>query len=255
MPTVNTARGEIWFADHRREAPAPTALLIHGAGSSHLSFPREMRRHPGFNAILPDLPGHGRSPGPGRAEIRGYALDMAALLDALAVSSAVLIGHSMGGAIALWLAVHQPQRVSALVLAGSGARLPVNPALIASIVDDPPATIKRMLRWMWAKNAPAEEIAQSAEIMLATDPTVLQRDFIACDNFDIRHELSAIRAPTLVMAGEQDKMTPPKLSEELARSISGAESVVVPAAGHMLLLEQPAESAAAIGDWLHHASG
>ena len=59
---------------------------------------------------MPDLPGHGKSAGTGRSDIADYALDMLALLDALEIESALLVGHSMGGAIALWLALEHGDR-------------------------------------------------------------------------------------------------------------------------------------------------
>ena len=164
MPGVNTSRGRLWIADHRRQRQRPAALFIHGAGGSHLSFPAALRQLPSISPILVDLPGHGRSPGAGRASIADYALDIVALLDALAIDSAIMLGHSMGGAVAQWLALEHAARVDALVLAGTGARLPVNPALIQGVIDDPGATISSIVRWMWARQAPDHLKRQTAEI-------------------------------------------------------------------------------------------
>lgn len=255
MPTVTTARGRMWIADHRRGSGGATAILIHGAGGSHLSFPKELRRLTALNSILVDLSGHGKSGGGGQQEISEYALDIIALMDALGLDSAILIGHSMGGAIALWLGRHHPERVSALVLAGTGARLPVNPALIASIVTDTNSTIDKIGAWMWSDEASVDQVARSAAIIRATDPPILQRDFIACDRFDIRECLPKIMAPALVIAGERDKMTPPALSEELAQGLPKARLFLAHRAGHMMLLERSAETVAAIEAWLAQARG
>lgn len=250
MPQIRTARGSLWIADHRRGSEAPAALFIHGAGGSHLSFPAALRQLRSISPILVDLPGHGVSAGPGRSSIADYALDIVALLDALAIDSAIVLGHSMGGAIAQWLALEYAARVSALVLAGSGPRLPVNPALISGIVEDPQATISNLVRWMWAKQAPADSKQQSADIMLATDPAVIRGDFLACDSFDVSRRLAEIAVPTLILAGEQDKMTPLALSRELSRGIAESELAILPNAGHMMLLEQPERSAEFIDAWL-----
>ena len=180
----------------------PAAVLIHGAGGSHLSFPAELRQLQSFAPILVDLPGHGASAGPGRDSIADYALDIVALLDALELETAIALGHSMGGAIAQWLALEHADRVSAIVLAGSGARLPVNQELITDIVADAPATIRAIVRWMWSKEATEDLRRQSADIMRATDPSVVQADFIACDNFDVSRRLADIAIPTLILAGE-----------------------------------------------------
>lgn len=255
MPKIKTARGEIWFADHRSTRSAPAAILIHGAGGSHLSFPDELRRHASWSAIVPDLPGHGKSAGTERSQIADYALDVLALMDALKIESALLAGHSMGGAIAQWLALEHGNRVQGLALICTGARLPVNPALIDAIVTQPAATIKRLLRWMWSPDAPTELVAASAAILKETKPLVMQRDFLACARFDIRARLPDINAPTLVIAGEADKMTPPALSEELVAKVADAKLVALAGGSHMAHLEHAAATAAAISDWLAGYSG
>ncbi len=253
MPAVNTARGRIWIADHRRKTSKPAALFIHGAGGSHLSFPAALRQLRSISPILVDLPGHGASPGPGRASIADYALDIVALLDALSLDAVIVLGQSMGGAIAQWLALEHAERIRALVLAGTGARLPVNPALIAGVVQAPEATVRNIVRWMWSRRAPEALKRQSADIMLATDPAVIRSDFIACDSFKVSRRLAEIAAPTLILASEQDKLTPLSLSRELAQGIAGSELAVVPNAGHMLLLEQPDRCAELVDAWLKRA--
>ena len=253
MPGVDTARGRLWIADHRRQPDQPTALFIHGAGGSHLSFPAALRQLPAIAPILVDLPGHGASAGPGRASVADYALDIVALLDALSIDSVIVLGHSMGGAIAQWLALEHAARTDALVLAGTGPRLPVNPALITGIVEASEATISGIVRWMWSKQAAEDLKQQSADIMLATEPTVIQADFMACDRFDVSLRLADIAVPTLILAGESDKMTPLSLSQALARGIAGSELAVVGDAGHMMLLEQPDHSAELMAAWLERA--
>lgn len=255
MPKIKTARGEIWFADHRSRRATPAALLIHGAGGSHLSFPDELRRQAAWNAIVPDLPGHGKSAGAGRGQIADYALDMLALLDALKIECALLVGHSMGAAIAQWLALEHGNRIQGLALICSGARLPVNPALIDSLAVQPAETTERLLRWMWSPDAPTELVATSAAILQQTRLAVVQQDFWACARFDIRARLGDIHAPTLVIAGESDKMTPPALSEELAAKLPNAKLVMLDGGSHMAHLEAPSATAAAITDWLAAYNG
>ena len=250
MPRVMTPRGEMWIADHRRQNDVPTAIFIHGAGGSHLSFPGELRQLDSAQPALVDLPGHGASAGPGRNSIADYALDIVALMDILEVESAVLLGHSMGGAIAQWFALEHSARVKAIVLIGTGARLPVNPALITGIIDDTDTTINSIVRWMWAKGVPSDVRQQSAELMRATDPSAIQGDFIACNNFDVTSRLAEIAIPTLIVAGESDKMTPAALSEELAQGITNSELASIPHAGHMMLLEQPKRTTYLIDKWL-----
>lgn len=254
MPLVETSRGDMWAAIHRRRNDAPSAIFIHGAGGSHLSFPSSLRQLDSIQPILIDLPGHGASAGAGRETIADYALDLVALMDTLAIDAATIIGHSMGGAIAQVLALEQRARARALVLAGSGARLPVNPALITGAVAESQNTINSMTRWMWSRSAPATVVGRTAEIMRATAPAVFQGDLIACDNFDVRGRLRDISAPTLILAGETDKMTPLSLSQELNAGIPDSDLRIIPNAGHMLQLEQPALTANLIDRWLKRQS-
>ena len=91
--------------------------------------------------------------------------------------------------------------------------------------------------------------------MRATEPAVIQRDFIACDSFDVRRRLREIAAPALIIAGESDRMTPLSLSEELAHGVPNAALEVIGGAGHMLLLEKPDATADAIQRWLNQDKG
>ena len=250
MPVIETARGKIWAALHSRYDHAPPAIFIHGAGGTHQSFPASLRQLRSIRPILMDLPGHGGSAGAGRQSIADYTLDVVALMDALAIDSAIVLGHSMGGAIAQQLALDHPMRVRALALVATGARLPVNPALISGIVRDTDGAINSLSRWMWTRNAPADVVAETARIMRGTPPDVIQGDLIACAKFDVGNRLRSISSPTLILAADKDKMTPSALSEELKAGITGSELAVVAKAGHMLQLEQPDFTADVIDQWL-----
>lgn len=254
MPLIKTKRAEIWAAFQRRRRAVPSALFIHGAGGSHLSFPAALRNLQALEPILVDLPGHGASKGAGRESIAEYALDVLALMDKCEIDSAIIVGHSMGGAIAQHLALEQRARVSATVLIATGPRMPVNPALIRDIVADTDTTIDRLVRWMWSRRAAAELIEQSAAILRSTPASVMQSDFIACDNFDMSAQLQRIAAPTLILAAENDMMTPAKLSRELAQGIPNSALEILPDAGHMLHLEHPNTTANFVARWLANLS-
>ena len=127
MPTVTTPRKTMHYKDYRTHAGTPT-VLIHGAGGMYLDWASETRRSPSLNAIVPDLPAHGENPvGQGRDNVRDYAEDVLALMDALEIAQAHIVGHSMGGAIAQTLAFYYPQRVVKLGLGATGARLVSTP--------------------------------------------------------------------------------------------------------------------------------
>src|SRR4051812_30248714 len=146
MPLLETANGSMWYADHRNPTlHRPVTLVIHGAGGSHLDWPAEIRRMPELNAIIIDLPGHGKSTGAGRNSVGAYASDVLALLDALKLQKVILAGHSMGGGIALLLALQHPDRVLGLILVGTGAKLGVHPDLLSGMAAQVKETIHALV--------------------------------------------------------------------------------------------------------------
>jgi pimeloyl-ACP methyl ester carboxylesterase len=250
-PYTTLTTGRTWYAQNRPPTPdRPPLLLIHGAGGDHLHWPPELRRIPGESVLALDLPGHGRSEGPGRGRIEDYVTDVVGFLEALSVTRAVLGGHSMGGAVAQVLALDHPERVAGLVLIGTGAKLRVAPALLDVILTDLRAFLALMADWAFGPDAPAELKELGTKAMGETEPAVLHGDFTACDLFDIRDRLAEIRVPTLVIGGTADKMTPLRFSRYLADQISGAQLEILEGAGHMMALEQPASVAAAVTEFL-----
>src|SRR5574341_24760 len=100
MPIIQTNKGILYYAKNAHfETAKPPLILIHGAGSSHLDWPPELRRMKNYNVLALDLPGHGRSDEQGRTRIEDYAVAVLAFMDAFTLDRAVLVGHSMGGAI------------------------------------------------------------------------------------------------------------------------------------------------------------
>jgi pimeloyl-ACP methyl ester carboxylesterase len=244
------AENGIWYADHRDPTVHRTpVLLIHGAGGTHLDWPAELRRMPDMNAIAPDLPGHGRSKAPARASISAYAADMTGLLDTLKIPKAILLGHSMGGAIVQTMALHAPDHVVGLILIGTGAKLGVHPDILNGLVSDYEKTIRMIVDWQWADGY--EQVKRlGAKRLLETDPKVLLGDFTATNAFDMRGQVGQIGVPTLIIGGTADRMTPFKFSTYLHEQIAGSQLVSVEGGGHMMALEQPQVVANAIRHWL-----
>lgn len=234
--------------DHAPEgAVGPPLVLVHGAGGTRQHWPVELRRLPGRRVIAIDLPGHGDSPPPAGSSIGGMALRLVGLLDALGIPRAAVGGHSMGGAVALSLALDAPGRVAGLLLVGTGARLRVTPEILAASAD--PALARQVAEGVAAVSfgaaAPAamrEELVRGA---LAQAPGVLHADFTACDGFDEMARLRAVRAPARVVVGEEDRLTPPRYAAFLREVLPGEGMDLVPGAGHMVAWEAPGVVAAA----------
>ena len=248
MPVVQVGGQRLFYTVSGRGGPA--LVLIHGAGGSHLHWPAALRRMPGATVYAVDLPGHGRSAGPGRERIEDYAADIICFLDAVGVPRGVLVGHSMGGAIAQMTALMAPERVAGLVLVGTGARLRVAPVILEGILQDARGTLDLITEWAWGPEADPTLVARGRQMMARVHPQVVWGDFAACDRFDVRERIGEITAPTLVITGSEDRMTPPKFGQWLAERIPGARFVLVEGAGHMVMLEKPDEVARAIREWL-----
>lgn len=253
MPLIETERGKIYFTDHRKSERTPV-ILVHGAGGSHLDWSAGLRRLPEANAIALDLPGHGKSPTPGRNSIYDYAADVIALLDALDISQAIIAGHSMGGAIAQVIGLQYASRVTGLILVGTAAKLVVNPYILETTLTSMEEVSQTLVKWMWGPKATDEMRAFSYQRMNEISPQILYGDYIACDGFDIRDQIHNIHVPVLVIGGEVDKMTPPKFSQHLADTIPNTQLIIVPEGGHMMALEQSQIVIQAIKEWLNHAA-
>ncbi|MCU0514947.1 MAG: alpha/beta fold hydrolase [Anaerolineae bacterium] len=245
MPFSATAQGRLWYADRRQEGVVPR-LLLHGAGGSHLVFPAVLRR---AGSLAPDLPGHGKSPGPGRDTVEAYAAAVLALLDALAVPAVDVIGHSLGGAVALALALAQPPRVRRLILLASSAHFNVHPAILDGLSTAAPAALALINRWQWAATAPDDLKQAGLRQLLAADVAVTRGDFVACQRCDLRPRLGEITQPALIIGGSADRMTPPDWQQALAAGLPAATLHFIDGAGHMLLLEQPQPVADSIAQW------
>ena len=145
----------------------------------------------------------------------------------------------MGGAIAQHLALTHPARTAGLILIATGAKLRVAPPILAGILADTEATLDLVTRYSWGPNAPEPILKLSREQMAQVDPSVMAGDYAACDAFDARERLGHITAPTLVIGGTADQMTPPQYATFLAEKIPGAQLALIEGAGHMVMLEQP----------------
>lgn len=216
---------------------------MHGAGANHLVWGLQVHALADVaRAVALDLPGHGRSTPPGRNSIEAYRDVVLGLLDALGFERAVIVGHSMGGAIAQTLALSHPDRVAGLGLVGTGARLRVLPAILDGVLDHLAATARLVIEYSYAPGMDPEFLRRAEEEFCECPATIIYGDFWACNQFDVMLRLAEIRAPTLVVCGREDQMTPPKYSVYLTKNIPNASLVLIDHAGHSVMVEQPDET-------------
>ncbi len=222
-----------------RDPVAPAVLFIHGAGGNALLWGRVLQHLPRVSAIAVDLPGHGRSAGPGCTAIAAYSQAVLALAEALHLERLVLAGHSMGGAVALDLALNAPWRLQALVLVAVAAPLPVAPALLQQLAEDPAPARQWIIDAGYGPGIPAAARELGAKQLAQVAPAVLHGDFLACSAYDARPRLAEISAPALLLCGSEDRLTPPRRMQALRDGLPKSRLEIVPGAGHMLPLERP----------------
>lgn len=224
-------------------------LCLHGSGGNGAVF-RELFESlaADHSPLAIDLPGHGRSGGiDSLGSVERMAAFTGAFLDKWGISRPVLLGHSMGGAVALRLALDRPGAVRGLVLCGSAARF--GGEAIPAVTRVTLGKERRpFFREAYAPGASEDVLRRGFLEDLKTDPRVLLGDLLACREFDAAQDLPRVAAPTLVVVGAADDMR--AQSDLLAARIPGARLAVVPGAGHMLPLEQPAALAEAVGGFL-----
>jgi pimeloyl-ACP methyl ester carboxylesterase len=235
---------EIYYFAHEAKGldeERPPVILIHGAGGTHLSWPPQIRRLDGERIYALDLPGHGKSEGVGRHSADEYADDVLTFMKETKLRAAVMVGISMGSAVALTLALKFPKKVLGLVLLGGGVIMPVSAEILESAGN--PNTFESAVDYVnensFGPTAPKDLIELSKQKLMEIRPPVLLGDFLACNEFDVSGQLSKINVPTLIICGSEDKMMPLKYSHVLRDGIANAQLHVADKAGHMVMAEQP----------------
>ncbi len=224
-----------------------TILFVHGAGGNKNNWINQFDGlKGGFNVVVVELPGHGDSSPQGANRVEQYAEDVAGVIDALVPAPPVVVGHSMGGAIAQTLALNFAEKVSALVLIGTGCRLRVLPSILDGILTNFEGTVAMINRYAFSKFTEEDVVQEGTSEMAKTQPSVIHGDFLACNRFDICDKLEGITHPVLILCGEDDQLTPVKYSKYLLEHLPNATMKTFPKAGHMVMMEKPAEVTEAI---------
>lgn len=235
------AAGMYYFSSGEDDWLRPAVILLHGAGGNHLYWPPEVRRLPGQRIYALDLPGHGKSDGIGRQSIADYASCVLDFMDELKLRQAVFVGHSMGGAIALDLALNHGRRTLGIGLIATASRLRVSPELLEKTSTQ--ATFQMAVQsindWCFSPTADARLKEMSIKRMAEVRSSVLHGDFLACDAFDLTARLGRAKVPALIVCGTDDQMIPLHYSELMHNKIKASLFHAVDGAGHMVMLENP----------------
>ena len=267
--TVNGAQSYVYTAGKALDAAKPTVVFIHGVLNDHSVWilqSRYLANH-GWNVLAVDLPGHCRSAGEAPASVEAAADFISALLDALDIKVAALVGHSWGSLIALEASARLGQRVSHLVMVGTAFPMKVSPALLDASLNEPAralAMINVFSRSTLAAPPSAlgpgtwvygASMALGRRVLASnTEVNVFHRGFKACDDYaNGQAAMRQITCPVLFLLGEQDQMTQPKAANlliETAQSSGKTMQVQRLAVGHHQMTEAPEATLFAIKGFL-----
>ncbi|MCJ8191430.1 alpha/beta fold hydrolase [Sphingomicrobium aestuariivivum] len=222
-----------------REAGRLPVLFLHGVGSDKSVWMPQLAHFGGDRmAIAADYPGYGDSDFVEGATRADYARAMLGLLDRLEVDRVVVCGLSLGGIIALEMALFAPERIAGLVIANSFARHPEGEAIydrsVAGARDMGMAALAKARAPMLLGKDPPEGLAEEViEVMSAIPPEAYVLGAEAVWRADLTQHLHRIACPALVLCGSEDAVTPPQLSDELAAALPSARREDIAGAGHL----------------------
>jgi len=221
-------------------------VYIHGSGCDATLWESQLSDIGGYAV---DLPNHGESC---KAEIMGiddYAYFVAKAVKKI-LGKAIVAGHSLGGAVAQKIYLNHPKVVKGLILVGTGVRLRVLPQILEGLREKPEETARMMSKYAFSDEKLADEFSK----VFAERASILLKDLSICDRFDLLERYRSgevkIDVPTLIIVGEKDLLTPVKYSEFLKKHIPNSEMVVIPEAGHMVMLKKPEEFNKAVKEFL-----
>ena len=216
----------------------PTLVMIHGAGGHSQVWQTQIHLLKGsLNTLALDLPGYGESVDGAKSDLDGYAEWLIKGLRGIFRDPPFLMGHSMGGAIVQKAALLEPDLIKGIILVGTGPRLQVAPMFLEGLRKNFEETVDTIIGFAYAPGADSLLIKEGAKLMKEAGSSVVYGDFSACNRFDVRNEVGAIKLPCLILCGDEDKLTPPSLSKKLNESIEGSRLEIIPSAGHMVMIE------------------
>jgi pimeloyl-ACP methyl ester carboxylesterase len=147
------------------------------------------------------------------------------------------------------MALEYGAELGGLILIGSGARLRVLPTLLEGARVNPQETRQQLVELATAPANRASVVPAVLNEQELPDPMTLYRDLMACNSFDVMNRLQEISMPTLIICGEEDRLTPIKYSEYLHQQITSSLLHRIPEAGHYVMREQPEKLNQIIEEW------
>ena len=230
---------------------APAIVFVHGSGGSAATWFMQLKGLSNdFHVIALELNGHGKSSDSSNENtIESYLTDIDDIVTQY--EKPVLAGHSMGGALSQLYALKHPENISGIILIGTGAKLRVSPLIFDMLENNFEGYVDATGSYMFCEETSTELIEASKIEIRKCKPSIINRDFAACDAFDVMEMISDISLPALILVGEKDIMTPVKYSKYLHEKLPNSTFHVIENAGHSVMLEQSEQFNAHIKEWMN----
>ncbi len=243
------------------EGSGLTLLFVHGFPLSRGAWQRQLDAlRETYRVIAPDLRGFGESEArPGTAAMADFAADLHGLVQQLRTGPVVMVGHSMGGYVALAFARQFPALLRGLVLVATkaGADTPEAAAGRRATAEKVrtqgvQVVVDAMAADMLAAGRRDTAMAEQVRSLVASSSRdgVIAALLGMAERPDSTATLAGISVPALIVAGAADGAIPPTESEKLAQAIPGAQLSVIPQAGHLVAFEQPEAFNRVLQEWL-----
>ena len=246
----------------------PLVVLLHGSVGGYRSFAPQLETLAslGFRAVAWNMPGYGYSPPIEPYGFKGLAESCIALIEALAPQRGpvpvALVGHGMGGMVAQEVALRRPGLVRQLVLVATAAAVEPGDGYhrhatqgLAWLQEgrEMDAIADALLPQLVSARALPAGVKLARHGLLEVHAATWRRALQALTGFDRRAALGHIHAPTLMVAGGEDRVAPPAVLEAMAAAVNGARCVTLADAGHLPHLEQPDTFDELLLEFLRHA--
>lgn len=244
---------KIWYHQCSGKKGYSPFVFIHGNAQNHTAAEETLKylNNLGHPVIAYDLPGHGNSQAyvNGKYSMERLSRNLGDILDSVECSKPILVGHSMGGMIALQYAAQKPKSVRGLVLIDTSDVDPVkvNKAIpldeiIKGIIKTSHEISEKNLQ---GKVYPYNENPQLTEEEILgvglkyTVPEALEGNFTATGDYDVRDKLSSLNIPALILRGEKDVLMTAEMTQAMRERIKNSKEFTIAGYGHNFLIQRP----------------
>lgn len=225
-------------------------VFIHGNAQNHTTADACLKHlnSLGHPVLVYDLPGHGKSDSyhDGKYSMERFTDTLAKVLQYSKIDKPVLIGHSMGGMIALQYAVQYPEKIAGLILVDTSDLDPIKAnktiplaSIIPDIIKNSYALFKSKGTYQFDKNPQLSENEILSAGLDCTVPQALEGNFNATNSYDVRQKLNSLNVPILILRGETDALMTQEMNSEMQKRMKNSRLVVIPKYGHNFLIQRP----------------